>query len=178
MLVWGSDPWQRSKALGVSLWFGGSVLGVGFIVSRCPRISHPFWRGVISKSSDVYKSFCISLKGIDPCVSVFAVSVGGRSLLCCHVGGITRYILVICKMTMEGSSCKRGHLSKGVEFVFISCHLFIYLLYILKVIMAQQCCWARQTWSLSSWTLLTHVWRTGIHESIGVIKVCDGERYD
>ena len=36
--------------------------------------------------------------------------------------------------------------------------------------MAQQCCWMRQTWSLCSWTLLTHVWRTGIHESIGVNK--------
>lgn len=153
MLVWGSDPWQRSKALRVSLWLGGPVLGVGFMVSRCPSIPHPFWRGVILShpmctSHSVYKPFCISLEGADPRASVFAVSVGGRSLLCCHVGDITRYSLVISKMTVN---------SKGVEFVFVSCNLFIYLLYILKITMGQQCCWTRQTRSLCSWTLLTRV---------------------
>ena len=166
MLVWGSDPWQRSKALRVSLWLEGTVLGVGFMVSRCPRISPPPFYMAISNSSNVYKSFNVqvilhfSQRNWSMCE--YFRCVHGRKEPCWwHHHDITRCILVISKMIVN---------SKRVEFVFISRHLFIYLLYILKIIMGQQCCCTRQTWSLRSWTLLTRMRRTGIHESIGVNK--------
>ena len=120
MLVWGSDPWQRSKALRVSLWLGGTVLGVGFMVSRCPRLSHLFWRGCLQSLLMCTSHSVISwssLKGIDPCVNIFTVSMGGASLLCCHLGEITQHVLAISGMIMN---------PKVVEYILISvfCHSY------------------------------------------------------